>query len=140
MGGNRNPTRLLYQGISVIPVAIPMQYFHPVSYHTSLIPCVFCSLSCGLILSVPVLWSVSVYYGITISMLYRWMHLFQQQKALWLGVLENISVLAVPFIDSMNGIFLKDFFLAFCFAYLESLHGTDPEMLSRQSHHPGSIT
>lgn len=80
------------------------------------------------------------YYGITISMLYRWMHLFQQQKALWLGVLENISVLAVPFIDSMNGIFLKDFFLAFCFSYLESLHGTDPEMLSRQSHHPGSIT
>lgn len=25
------------------------------------------------------------HYGITISMLYRWLHLFEQQKALWLG-------------------------------------------------------
>lgn len=84
--------------------------------------------------------SVCGHYGISISMLYRWLHLFRQQKALWLGALENMSVPAVPFIDSMDGMFLKDFFLAFHFSYLESLRGTDPEPPLRQPHRPGSIT
>lgn len=83
---------------------------------------------------------VCEHYGITISMLYRWLHLFRQQKALWLGALENMSVPSVPFIDSMDGMFLKDFFLAFRFSYLEVLHGADLEPLSGQSCHPGSIT
>lgn len=80
------------------------------------------------------------HYGISISMLYRWLHLFRQQKELWLGVLENMSVPTVPFIDSMDGVLLKDFFLAFHFSYLEALHGADPEMLSGQSCYPGGIT
>lgn len=73
-------------------------------------------------------------------MIYRWIHLFRQQKALWLGVLENMAVPAAPFIDSVDGVLLKNFFLAFRFSYMEALHGTDPEMLSPQPCHPGGIT
>ena len=65
------------------------------------------------------------HYGITISMFYRWLHLFQQQKELWLGILENMSARAVSFIDSMDGVLLRDFFRAFRFSYLEAVHGTD---------------
>ncbi len=58
-------------------------------------------------------------------MFYRWLHLFQQQKELWLGILENMSARAVSFIDSMDGVLLRDFFRAFRFSYLEAVHGTD---------------
>ena len=75
------------------------------------------------------------HYGITISMLY-----FQQQKALWLGMLEDLFVPAVPFIDAMDVTLLKEFFLAFRFSYLESPRVTDPEMPPRKQQHPGSIT
>lgn len=80
------------------------------------------------------------HYGITISMLYRWLRLFQQQKALWLGMLEDLFVPAVPFIDAMDVTLLKEFFLAFRFSYLESPRVTDPEMPPRKQQHPGSIT
>lgn len=80
------------------------------------------------------------YYGITISMLYRWLHLFQRQKALWLGVLGNMSALEVPFLASLDGVFLKDFFLKYRFSYLQSPYVIDSEMLSQQQHHPDSIT
>ena len=56
----RNPIQLPCQGISVIPAAIPMQYFHPVSFRISLIPCASFFLSCDLILLAAVLWIVSV--------------------------------------------------------------------------------
>lgn len=75
---------------------------------------------------------ICAYYGITISMLYRWLQLFQQHKGLWLGELENMSTPPVSFIDSISGILLKEFFRAFCFSYLETICGMDPEMLSRQ--------
>lgn len=80
------------------------------------------------------------HYGITISMLYRWLHLFRQQKALWLGVLENGIVPPVSFLDSINGTLLNDFFLTFRFSYLELPHSTDPELLLRPPSHSGSIT
>lgn len=80
------------------------------------------------------------YYGITISMLYRWLRLFRQQKALWLGVLEDMSAIAASFIDSMDGRLLKDFFLAFRFSFMESPRIIDLEMLSRQPHDPDGIT
>lgn len=80
------------------------------------------------------------YYGITISMLYRWLDLFKQQKALWLGVLEDMSVQPAAFLDSLNGMMLKDFFLTFRFSCMESFHVTDPEMPSRQHPGRGSIT
>lgn len=80
------------------------------------------------------------HYGITISMLYRFLRLFQQQKALWLGVLEDMSAVAASWIDSMDGRLLKDFFLAFCFSFMESPRITDLEMLSRQPRYPDGIT
>lgn len=80
------------------------------------------------------------YYGITISMLYRWLDLFKQQKALWLGVLEDMSVQPAAFLDSLDGMMLKDFFLAFRFSCMESFHVTDPEMPSRRHPGRGSIT
>ena len=80
------------------------------------------------------------HYGITISTLNRWLCLFRQQKELWLGVLEDRSVPAVPFIDAMDVPLLKAFFLAFRFSYLESPRVTDPEMPPRKQQHPGSIT
>ncbi len=73
-------------------------------------------------------------------MIYRWIHLFRKQKALWLGVLENMAVPAAPFIDSVDGVLLKNFFLAFRFSYMEALHGADPETLPSQPCHPGGIT
>lgn len=79
-------------------------------------------------------------YGITISMLYRWLHLFQQHKALWLGVLESMSAPEASFLASVDGIFLKDFFLKYRFSYLQSSYVIDPEMPSRQHHHPDGIT
>jgi len=83
---------------------------------------------------------ICAYYGITVSMLYRWLRLFQQQKELWLGVMENMSTPPVLFIDSMSGILLEEFFRAFCFSYLETMCGIDPEMLSRQPCRPKGIT
>ncbi len=80
------------------------------------------------------------HYGITISMLYRWRNLFRQQKELWSGVLDAMSVRPVPFIDSMDGALLKEFFLAFRFSYLESPHSTNAELPSQHPHPAGSIT
>ena len=83
---------------------------------------------------------VCAIYGITVSMLYRWLHLFRQQKSLWLGLLEDASVRHSVFIDSMDGAILLDFFSAFRFSFLETLHGTVPEMPSQEYLHPGGIT
>lgn len=76
-------------------------------------------------------------YGITVSMLYRWLHLFLQQKELWLGVLENMAASPAVFIDSMVGSLLRDFFLAFRFSFLESMHGMK---LSLPSHQPDPLS
>ena len=79
-------------------------------------------------------------YGITVSMLYRWIHLFLRQKELWLGVLENMAASPVVFIDSMAGSLLRDFFLTFCFSFLESMHGMELSLPSHRLDPPGGIT
>lgn len=79
-------------------------------------------------------------YGITVSMLYRWLHLFLQQKELWLGVLESMAASSAVFIDSIDGPLLKDFFLDFRFSFLESMHGTDLSLPSHRADPPGGIT
>lgn len=79
-------------------------------------------------------------YGITIAMLYRWLHLFQRHKELWLGVLENMSARPVHFIDRMEGILLEKFFQAFRFSYLEGTRSLDLEMLSQKSCHLKGVT
>lgn len=58
------------------------------------------------------------HYGITISMLYRLVRLFREQKALWLGVLEDVSVSSRRFINLMDGAFLREFFCAYHFSFL----------------------
>lgn len=62
---------------------------------------------------------ICAHYGITISMLYRWLQLFRQHKGLWLGMLKNMSVLPVPFINSMDSTLLEGFFQTFRFSYPE---------------------
>lgn len=73
-------------------------------------------------------------------MLYRWLHLFLQQKELWLGVLESMAASSAVFIDSIDGPLLKDFFLDFRFSFLESMHGTDLSLPSHRADPPGGIT
>lgn len=57
-------------------------------------------------------------YGITVSMLYRIVQLFGEQKALWLGVLEDRTVSSESFISHMDGVFVRDFFHAYRFSFL----------------------
>ena len=79
-------------------------------------------------------------YGITVSMLYRIVQLFGEQKALWLGVLEDAAVSGIKFIDLMEGAFVRDFFSAFCFSFLGRSGGTDLSLGGRKGHHRSGIT
>lgn len=42
------------------------------------------------------------YFQISISTLYGWIHLFNEQKLIWLGVLENATVSTIKFIDDIS--------------------------------------
>lgn len=79
-------------------------------------------------------------YEITVSMLYRWVRLFLRQKELWLGVLDSMAASPAMFIDSIDGLLLKGFFLDFRFSFLESMYGTDLQLPLKRSDPPGSIT
>lgn len=79
-------------------------------------------------------------YEITVSTLYRWIHLFLRQKELWLGVLEHMAASPVVFIDSIEGALLRDFFLAFRSSFLEAMYGTDLQLPLHRPDPPGSIT
>lgn len=83
---------------------------------------------------------VCLTYGITVSTLYRFLHLFAAHKKLWLGVLEDMSAPAAVFIDLMEGAVLERFFLTFGFSFLETLRGTDLSPPPGESPHPGGIT
>lgn len=83
---------------------------------------------------------ICIRYGITISMLYRWIRLFRKQKEIWLGVLESAAVQPAAFIDSTDGLLLKEFFFAFRFSYLESPHGISLSPPSQLHHRPGCFT
>lgn len=79
-------------------------------------------------------------YSITASMLYRFVHLFQKQKALWLGVLEDASVSGEDFIALMDGAFVRDFFRAFHFSFLGWTGGTDPSLQEGRHRHRDAVT
>ncbi len=64
-------------------------------------------------------------YGITVSTLYRWLHLFLRLKELWLGILESASSSPDEFISAIDGVFVRDFFSQVRFSFLESFRDTD---------------
>lgn len=80
------------------------------------------------------------HYGISVSTLYRWLVLFRQQKALWLGALEDAASLAAEFLDGLTGAILHDFFEAFRFSFLERIPRTDQEPPWEQSMDSGPFT
>lgn len=69
-------------------------------------------------------------YGIAISTLYQWKRLFLKQKALWLGALENLLQEEVPFMDSLTGKHLKEFYRVYRLSLMENLHSTSVELPS----------
>jgi hypothetical protein len=73
-------------------------------------------------------------------MLYRWIRLFRKQKEIWLGVLESAAVQPAAFIDSTDGLLLKEFFFSFRFSYLESPRGISLSPPSQLHHRPGCFT
>lgn len=79
-------------------------------------------------------------YAVSTSTLYRWIRLFQCQKALWLGVLEDGALCAGGFLAGLDGAFLQDFYQSFHFSFLESFHRTDMEPPSRNGVRMGGIT
>lgn len=79
-------------------------------------------------------------YGITVSTLYRFVQLFREQKALWLGVLEDAAVNGVNFTDLIDGTFVRDFFSAFCFSFLERPGGMDSSLPGSRAQKRGAIT
>lgn len=68
-------------------------------------------------------------YGIAPSTLYSWKALFQKQKRLWLGSLNDMAVSPRSFLEEFDGKQLEDFQKAFRFAFLECFPRTDREML-----------
>lgn len=65
--------------------------------------------------------------GISASTLYRWKALFLTHKALWLGVLEDMSASPESFPDGMAGRLLRDFFRDFLFSFLQHPRRTSPD-------------
>jgi hypothetical protein len=65
--------------------------------------------------------SLCEHFQISISTLYTWVHLFNQQKALWLGVLLHASTSSLSFLDDLlsNSCFPEHFFHAFHFSFLQ---------------------
>ena len=79
-------------------------------------------------------------YGISISTLYRWLKLFKQQKALFLGVLENARMGCMSFLEGLEGTFLKDFYQLFRFSFLEAFSCRDKNLPSGDGDCKGGIT
>jgi len=77
--------------------------------------------------------------GISVSTLYRWTALFLAHKGLWLGVLEDLDVPQVTFLESMDGLFLHSFYQTFRFSILQSLRdGSGYPPPDRQGRAPGT--
>ena len=66
--------------------------------------------------------------GISVSSLYRWKALFLTQKALWLGILEDLDTAEGTFLSGIDGSFLLEFFLRFPFSFLQRLRGASPDL------------
>jgi len=66
------------------------------------------------------------YFQISISTLYAWIHLFYEQKLLWLGVLNNATTSVIKFIDDISTlkISLNLFFKTIKVSFLEHFKTT----------------
>jgi hypothetical protein len=73
-------------------------------------------------------------YHISTSTLYAWIHLFHRQKALWLGVLEDLYVSSLAFLSLLDrsDTFTQRFFRRFGFSFLQSLPVKVPSLPLRQ--------
>lgn len=65
-------------------------------------------------------------YEISISTLYAWVHLFQKQKSLWLGVLSDAEISPLSFIGLLmdTSSFTAKFFQSFFFSFLQQYRFT----------------
>ena len=65
-------------------------------------------------------------YEISISTLYAWVHLFQKQKALWLGVLSDAAISPLSFLSLLmdTSSFTAKFFQSFFFSFLQQYRFT----------------
>jgi len=65
-------------------------------------------------------------YSISISTLYAWVHLFQKQKALWIGFLSNLETSALSFLTLLMDTtsFTVKFFQSFHFSFLQQYRFT----------------
>lgn len=78
--------------------------------------------------------------GISVSTLYRWKALFLTQKALWLGILEDLAVAEGTFLSGMDDSFLQDFCRRFSFSFLQPLRGISPDPPHRLPGQPPAST
>ena len=69
-------------------------------------------------------------YGISISTLYRWLRLFKEHKALFLGVLEDACMSCLSFLEGLEGAFLRDFYQSLSFSFLEVFSRRDKNLPS----------
>lgn len=62
-------------------------------------------------------------FGIAVSTLYAWIHLYKSHKSLWLGVLINLETSPLGFLDSLfeENDFLKLFFHLAAFSFLQGM-------------------
>ena len=71
-------------------------------------------------------------FAISHSLLYKWLDLFYQNKALWLGVLSNLETSPFTFLLELIKLplfssFSKDFFLKFGFSFMQA-HAHSPTL------------
>ena len=79
-------------------------------------------------------------YGIAVSTLYAWKQLFFHQKAVWLGVLTDLSLTSLTFLDQLDGLLLIEFFRKFAIPFLQQMNGTDRALLFAHGTAPPVIT
>ena len=67
-------------------------------------------------------------YGIATSTLYAWIHLYNQHKALWLGILKNLESSNISFLYYLFGAdnFLLHFFSQMSFSFLQGMSKATP--------------
>jgi len=80
------------------------------------------------------------HFGISPTTLYRWKQLFEQQKRLWLGVLDELATQSGQFLENLSTDMLREFQKAFRFSFLECLHVTDREVPSPKEKQNEGIT
>lgn len=79
-------------------------------------------------------------YGTSISTFYRWLLLFKRQKSLWLGVINDVALSEVSFLEEIERTFLRDFHQCFLISFMECIHCTDREPPPGRNARQGGIT